>query len=183
MIDLLVGVDVTKSTGPDNIVGRMIKSTACSITSAVTALFNQKIRQGKIPNDWKTACITPVEPVSVVSGVPQGSVLRPLLFLIYIDDVSQIIFSNGSLLVYADDIVLYHPIYCQEDYNSLQNDVDSLCDWTSSAFLNLNAAKCKYMIISRKKQPIVPLTPILMLLKGLTPSNIWGFGSLKTSHG
>ena len=300
MYDLLVGVDVTKSTGPDNIAGRMIKSTACSITSAVTALFNQTIRQGKIPNDWKTVCITPVpkasdrtqvenyrpisilpilskllerhiynclmkhlnghhplsdnqwgftrgkstvgalltavdswhqqldsridicavffdlrkafdsvphwlllnklsrlgvdpyllqwiasylcertqsvcidgsssEPLSVVSGVPQGSVLGPLLFLIYIDDISQIIFSNGSLLLYADDIVLYRPIYCQEDYNSLRNDVDLLCDWTSSAFLNLNAAKCKYMVISRKKQPIVPLTPILiveMLLKG-----------------
>ena len=76
--------------------------------------------------------------------------------------MSQIILSNGSLLLYADDIVLYRPIYCQEDYNSLRNDVDSLCDWTSSAFLNLNAAKCKYMVISRKKQPIVPLTPILV---------------------
>ena len=40
--DLLVGVDVTKSTGPDNIAGRMIKSTACSITSAVTALYSIK---------------------------------------------------------------------------------------------------------------------------------------------
>ena len=76
--------------------------------------------------------------------------------------VSQIILSNGSLLLYADDVVLYRPIYCQEDYNSLRNDVDSLCDWTSSAFLYLNAAKCKYMLISRKKQPIVPLTPILV---------------------
>ena len=84
------------------------------------------------------------------------------MFLIYIDDVSQIIFSSGSLLLYADDIVLHHPIYCQEDYNSLQNDVNSLCDWTSSASLNLNAAKCKYMVISRKKQPIVPLTPVLI---------------------
>ena len=64
MYDLLVGVDVTKSTGPDNIAGRMIKSTACSITSAVTALFNQTIRQGKIRNDWKTAHMTPVPKAS-----------------------------------------------------------------------------------------------------------------------
>ena len=42
----------------------MITSTACSITSAVTALFNQTIRQGKIPNDWKTARITPIPKVS-----------------------------------------------------------------------------------------------------------------------
>ena len=46
------------------------------------------------------------ELLSVVSRVPQ---VVPLLFLVYIDDVSQI-FSNGSLLLYADDIVLYHPI-------------------------------------------------------------------------
>ena len=60
--NLLVGVDVTKSTGPDNISGRMIKSIACSITPAVdlTALFNQTIRQGKIPNNWKKAYISPV---------------------------------------------------------------------------------------------------------------------------
>ena len=62
--NLLVGVDATKSTGPDNISGRMIMSTACSITPAVTALFNQTIRHGKIPNDWKTARITPVPKAS-----------------------------------------------------------------------------------------------------------------------
>ena len=62
--NLIVGVDVTKSTGPDNISGRMIKSTACSIAPAVTALFNQTIRQGKLPNHWKTARITPVPKAS-----------------------------------------------------------------------------------------------------------------------
>ena len=102
--------------------------------------------------------------------------------------VSQILLSNGSLLLYADDIVLYCPIYCQEDYNSLRNDVDSLCDLTSSAFLNLNAAKCEYMLISRKKQPIVPLTPILVCgnalqIERVIPSNILEFGSLKASLG
>ena len=62
--DQLVGVDVTKSTGPDTITGRMIKSTACSITPAVTALFNQTIRQGKIPKEWKAARITPAPKAS-----------------------------------------------------------------------------------------------------------------------
>ena len=49
LITVFAKVDVTKSTGPDNIVGHMIKTTAWSITSAVTALFNYTIRQGKIP--------------------------------------------------------------------------------------------------------------------------------------
>ena len=69
---------------------------------------------------------------------------------------------------------------------TLFNDVDSLCDWTSSASLNLNAAKCKYMVISRKKQPIVPLTPILICGNAVERVNSFkylGVGSLKTSLG
>lgn len=47
-------------TAPDNITGLMIKSTSCSIASAVTAIFSQTVRQGKIPVCWKTARVTPV---------------------------------------------------------------------------------------------------------------------------
>ena len=58
--ELLVGIDVTKATGPDEITGRMIKNTAYSITPAVIAIFNQSICEGKIPTEWKKGCITPV---------------------------------------------------------------------------------------------------------------------------
>ncbi len=90
------------------------------------------------------------EILPVYSGVPQGSVLGLILFIISINDVSLVPLSGGSLTLYADDIMLYRPIYSTKDYESLQNDVDSLFSCSTHTLLNFNATKCKYMIISRK---------------------------------
>jgi len=65
----------------------------------------------------------------VTSGVPQGSVLGPLLFLVYINCASSLPLTSGSkLTMYADDILLYKPIYCPEDYGNLQQDIDTIND-------------------------------------------------------
>lgn len=292
--ELLSGIDVTKSTGPDEIAGRMIRNTVCSITQSITAIFNQSIKEGKFPTEWKRARITPVpkssdhslvenfrpisilsilskelerivydrlmqeinsrNPISnrqwgflkgkstvgalltavdnwhqsleakrdvcavffdlkkafdsvphrlllqklsllgidpyllqwiasylcerqqtvcvegsssqqlpVLSGVPQGSVLGPLLFLIYIDGVSDLNISEGSLILYADDIVLYRTIYSIDDYQNLQSDVDALADSVSSLLLNLNPTKCKYIVLSRRRQTILPAAPLTVM--------------------
>ena len=90
--------------------------------------------------------------VPVVSGVPQGSVLGPLLFIIYINDLAECNFCPGSKLVmYADDVLLYRNILRAEDYVSLQADLDTIDEWSSSNYLQFNLSKCKYMIMSRKK--------------------------------
>ena len=87
----------------------------------------------------------------VSSGVPQGSVLGPLLFIIFIDDITDLQLSDGSTTLCADDIMLYRPNYTPADYSLLQQDIDDICTWTTNNLLNFNSNKCKYMIISRKR--------------------------------
>jgi len=93
------------------------------------------------------------ETIPVISGVPQGSVLGPLLFLIYINDVARVSLSEGSTLVlYADDMLLYRKIDSTEDFIALQRDINTINNWTKENHLTFNIAKCKYMLISRKRQ-------------------------------
>ena len=90
-----------------------------------------------------------------VSGVPQGSILGPLLFLIYIDDVTYGPFSPGTRIVlYADDILLYRTILSNSDYSYLQSDANTVQDWVNCNHMSLNPSKCKFMLISRKRNRI-----------------------------
>ena len=97
--------------------------------------------------------------VPVVSGVPQGSVLGPLLFLIYIDQVaSSVTYSN--ITMYADDIAMYKIISNPSDYTYLQEDILSLCSWIANNYLTLNSQKCRYMTFTRKHQPTFPTSDL-----------------------
>ena len=89
--------------------------------------------------------------VPVISGVPQGAVLGPLLFLIYIDGISILKFSDGSTLsLYADDMLLYKVTSSNADYIHLQHDIDRIQNWSSDNLMSFNVSKCKCMLISHK---------------------------------
>ena len=86
----------------------------------------------------------------------------PLLFIVYVNDITMIPLSDGTMSLYADDILLYRPIYTSANYHDLQGDVNNLCAWTDGNNMKFNATKCKYMIMSRKKQPIIPNSPLVI---------------------
>ena len=94
------------------------------------------------------------ELVPVQSGVPQGSVLGPLLFLTFINSLPNIPLSAGSKLVlYADDTTLYKPINNINDIHLFQDDINKIFSWFTDNFLQANAKKTKIMISSLKQNP------------------------------
>ena len=99
--------------------------------------------QEVIVNGVKSKC-APVE-----SGIPQGSVLGPMLFVIYINDILDNIDSNG--LMFADDTKIFRLISSKEDSDKLQNDIKSLEKWSSIWELQFNSAKCHVLTLGSSK--------------------------------
>jgi len=97
--------------------------------------------------------------VYVSSGVPQGTVLVPLLFLLYINAMSSHISPGTSLKRFADDAMLYRKINNHTDQDNLQHDLDRLTDWEQTWEMTFNPSKCEIMHITRSKSPIdIPYT-------------------------
>ena len=84
---------------------------------------------------------------NVTSGIPQGSVLGPVHFPLYINDLPDTVTSN--VYMFADDAKIYRPMTSHEDTTILQNDLDCLQSWSAKWLLNLNLHKCKVMSITK----------------------------------
>ena len=88
----------------------------------------------------------------VEAGAPQGSVLGPLLFLIYVNDIVDIVTSNIRL--YADDVTLY--ITIDDPIGSaltMNDDLKHIENWSKQWLVTFNSSKTKSMIISKKRRP------------------------------
>lgn len=283
VLKLLQNLNPNKASGPDNISARFLKAMATSVSPILTIIFQSSLDQGKVPDDWKTAYVTPLfkkgdksrasnyRPVSltsiccktlehivhshvinhlernnilsdqqhgfrksrscesqlittihdlasgldqrqqvdavlldfskafdkvphhrlalklehygvrgqtlgwissflsdrsqqvvvdgelssaapVTSGVPQGTVLGPLLFLVYINDLPSRVKSTARLL--ADDCLLYRRIVNEEDTITLQEDLNQLQVWESEWLMSFNPEKCEVIRITNKRRII-----------------------------
>ena len=84
----------------------------------------------------------------VISGVPQGSVLGPVLFLVFINDIPVNI--QSPVYLFADDTKICRTIKNNDDSNSLQDDIFEACNWANKWQLTFNTNKCKHMHIGNK---------------------------------
>ena len=90
------------------------------------------------------------EEVKVDSGVPQGTVLGPLLFLCHINDLPDTV--KSSVRLFADDCLLYRTIKTEKDHKLLQEDLANLEDWANKWGMRFNAKKCYILSIKNKSQ-------------------------------
>jgi len=85
----------------------------------------------------------------VTSGIPQGSVLGPILFVIYINDMPECV--DSTTYLFADDTKIFKEIKSSNDEGKLQNDLDELQKWSDTWLLKFHPNKCKVLTVSNRK--------------------------------
>ena len=101
------------------------------------------------------------EPLPVLSGVPQGSILGPLLFIIYVNDLPKSISQDTTMAIFADDTKCYRPIKNSEDNKTLQSDLDNITIWCHEWKMDLNQTKCGVLHLTRSREPTITQYTVL----------------------
>ena len=125
----------------------LFKLEVCGISGALLKWFKSFLcdRRQRVVVNGSTSDWSPV-----LSGVPQGSVLGPLLFILYLNDLPN----NLQCIVkmFADDVAIYKSIATREDCDLLQRDLSLISSWCQDWLMNLNPSKCEALCISNKKK-------------------------------
>ena len=114
------------------------------ILSWITSFLNNRSQFVKINNSVS-------ESLTVTSGVPQGSVLGPTLFIYFINDLPNVV-QNSSIKIFADDTKVYNSVNNPENVNHLQNAIDNLYQWTQTWLLKFNKEKCKILHLGKNNE-------------------------------
>ena len=117
----------------------------------------QRVVVNRVKSDW----------APVLSGVPQGTVLGPLLFSLYINDISSDI--ESEIRHFADDCVCYREIKDEEDTMKLQRDIDRLGCWGRKLCMRFQPVNCNMVQVTRKR---IKKNHVLYTLEGTDIENV-----------
>ena len=92
-------------------------------------------------------------PLPVCSGVPQGSILNPALFFLYVNNLPEVV-KSSEVAMFADDKKVFSFIKSQDDVESLQTGLARLEYWSSVSGLSFNQSKCRHQRITQKIAPV-----------------------------
>ena len=109
----------------------------------IKAFLSERIQQVRVDQSFSSW-------IPVKSGIPQGSVMGPILFVIFINDMPDVVDSMCQL--FADDAKLYRNVTSPEDNRKLQDDLDRIYEWSTLWQLPFNIDKCKSLHIGRKNK-------------------------------
>ena len=102
------------------------------------------------------------ESVDVLSGVPQGSILGPLLFVLFINDIYANIDNDSNIALFADDTKIWRDINSESDCETLQNDINTLSIWSRNSKMSFHPDKCKALSIYDCRPDFVKVLPFAL---------------------
>ena len=114
----------------------------------IHSFLNNRTQRVIINND-------PSSYAPVSSGIPQGSVLGPILFVLYINDLPEVVDKDSYVYLFADDTKLFRKINNDKDAEILQDDINRLIDWSNLWLLKFHPDKCVYMGIGYNNESII----------------------------
>jgi len=123
----------------------------------------------------------------VLSGVPQGSILGRLLFILYTNDLLSVV--SSPMKIFADDDAIYCSVTSKADCKAFQKELDLVSSWCSTWQMRLNPSKCKLLCIFNKRSPIHHsyylnnhLLYLLSILESLSMQSYLGTSMSHTFH-
>ena len=97
----------------------------------------------------------------VLSGVPQGSILGPTIFVLFLNDIVSGIHDGTNILMYADDTKIWRQMDSYDDHITLQLDIDYLHDWSLNNKMKFHPSKCKVLMVSKFNPPLINDLPFV----------------------
>ena len=126
----------------------------------------QRVKVNDAMSDWE----------EVLSGIPQGSVLGPLLFIIYINDLVDDCENGANIYLFADDAKIYKHVFNLEDKEVLQQCVNKFIEWTDLWLVKVNVNKCKVMTFYNHRSNVDAKNDAIYLMR---QSQLEGVDSIK----